>query len=211
LVLFFMISVVPPVLGQEIGGSVGNQMPFLRAGFLYGRIGVTKGPSGYLEVNPSRWLGVCTFVARSRSTHEIEEGGHAKVSDFSVGGCVTAHLPERQGFLLSPFVQMAYQYDHIRVTLPLGDGTTYQEAQDHKRLLWTIGATMDRAIVKNGPRWVARIGRNFGEGPAVENAGGVYVTGGVIFPLSRPGDLGRSFRRIVGRKATPAVSAATRP
>jgi len=65
---------------------------------------------------------------------------------------------------------------------------------------WGLGVMVDRAIVKDGPRWAVRAGRNFGAGPSVQNAGGVYAVGGVIFPLDHPVLLGRSFKRRIGLK-----------
>jgi hypothetical protein len=109
-----------------------------------------------------------------------------------------------KGFLISPFVQMAYQNEHDRIVIPLGDGTSYQDRDDHMHRVWTIGPTIDRAITKNGPRWVARIGKNLGDGPAVKNAEGLYFVGGVIFPLDHPVELGRSLKRMVGWKPPAA-------
>ena len=39
----------------------------------------------------------------------------------------------------------------------------------------------------------------------------LYLVGGVIFPLGHPVELGRSFRRMVGRKPLMDDSAAVRP
>jgi hypothetical protein len=186
-----------PVSAQGFGTSLGNRVPFVRSGYFYGRTGTALGSGGYLEINPSRWLGFCGFAAHSSATSE-RDGGRAHGWDFSTGVCITAHAPEAKGFLISPFVQIAYQSDHGRLVIPLDDGTTYQEGEDHGRHLLTVGASVDRAIVKNGPRWVVRVGRNLGDGPAAKNAKGLYLVGGVILPLSHPVELGQSLRKMVG-------------
>ena len=107
---------------------------------------------------------------------------------------MTAHAPEIKGLLISPFVQMSYQNDHERIAIPMGNGAFYKDGEDHLGRLWSAGASIDRAIVKNGPRWAVRIGKNFGKGPAVENAWGLYVVGGIILPLDHPMRLMNSFR-----------------
>jgi len=134
------------------------------------------------------------------------KGDRARAWDFSTGGCITTHFPEAKGFLISPFAQIAFQSDHAQLDIHLDDGTTFQDRADHHRHLWTFGSTVDRAIVKNGPRWAVRAGKNFGGGPAAENAGGLYLVGGVIFPLDHPVKLARSMRRMVGLKPHPADS-----
>jgi len=187
-----------------------NRIPFVRAGVYFGRAGIAEGPGGYLEMNPFGWLGFCAIVSHSQTTHGID-GGRARVSDLSAGGCATAHLPERKGLRISPFVQWAYENQHNRIVLLLDDGTTYRGGDDEIQRVWTVGTTIDRAIIKNGPRWVARIGKNFGDGPAAKNAEGLYLVGGLIFPLDHPVELGRSLRRMVGRKPPVADSAAAHP
>jgi hypothetical protein len=193
----------PSVLAQEIKPSPTSQIPFVRAGLFYGRTGTAQGPSGYLEVNPIRWLGLCAFASRSQAT-SASDGGTEEAWDFSTGGCVTAHFPQVKGFLISPFVQMTYEKEHDRFTMLLDDGTLYKDGQDHVRHLLTPGVSVDRAIMKNGPRWAMRIGENFGSGPAAKNGRGLYLVGGVIFPLSHPAELGRPFRRMFGGKAQSA-------
>ncbi len=210
LLLVCLVLSAPPVLAQVSGSPHTNRVPIARAGLFYGRTGIAEGPSGYLEINPFPWLGFCAIVSHSHTTHEIV-GGHAQVSDLSTGACLTAHLPEMKGFLISPFVQMAYQNEHIRTVMPLDDGTFDQYADDRVRRVWTVGPTIDRAITKNGPRWVIRIARNFGDSPAVKNAGGLYFVGGLIFPLDHPVELGRSLRRLVGRKPPAADSSTAHP
>jgi len=121
------------------------------------------------------------------------------------------HSPEVKGFLISPFVQIAVQSDHRRLVIPLNDGTTYQDGAHQQRVLWMLGSTVDRAIVKNGPRWAVRAGKNFGGGPAVKNAGGLYLVGGLIFPLDHPVKLARSMPRMVGLKPHPADSSTAQP
>jgi len=185
----------PPVLVQNLGISHENRIPFLRAGIFYGRTGTAKGPSSYLEINPSRWFGFCGFAARSGAASQ-PDGAAVQTWDFTSGVCVTAHAPEVKGFLISPFVQIEYQSDHDHISFPLGDGTFYQESDNHQRHVMTYGTTIDRAIVKNGPRWAIRAGKNYGGGPAANNAGGLYLTGGVIFPLDHPVELSRSFRKM---------------
>ena len=182
---------------QEAGRSLTNRLPFVRAGIFGGRTGTATGSSGYLEINPLRRLGFCAFVSQSRAT-SLRDGGIAQGWDLSAGGCATVHAPQVKGFLISPFVQMAYQNDHGRFTIPLGDGTFYTDGQNEINHLWTVGVTVDRAIVKDGPRWAARVGKNLGPGPAAENAGGLYLVGGVIFPLDHPVRLGQSFGHMIG-------------
>jgi hypothetical protein len=138
-------------------------------------------------------------------------GNRGLAWDFSTGGCITTHFPELKGFLISPFVQFAQQSDHGQLVIHLNDGTTFQDGADRERHLWTFGSMVDRAIVKNGPRWAVRAGKNFGGGPAVKNAGGLYLVGGVVFPLDHPVELGRAMRRMVGLKPHPADSSAAQP
>jgi hypothetical protein len=186
-----------PVLAQQITASPTNRNSYARIGLYFGRAGIAQGPGGYLEIDPFRWLGFCAIASHSQTVHVVD-GGHARVSDFSAGGCVTAHLPEIKGVLISPFVQMTYQNEHDRIVLPLDDGTSYVDRDDPMHRIRTVGTTIDRAITKNGPRWIARIGKNFGDGPAANNGGGLYFVGGLIFPLDHPVELGRSLRRMVG-------------
>ena len=172
---------------------ISNTIPFARVGFLGGRSGTSLGPSGYVEINPIHWVGVCLFVSYSNASSNYA-GGRSHQWDASTGTCVTAHAPEIKGLLISPFVQMSYQNDHERIAIPGGDGTFYKDGDDHVRRMWTAGAGIDRAIVKGGPRWAVRIGKNFGKGPAVENAWGLYVVGGIILPLDHPIRLMNSLR-----------------
>jgi hypothetical protein len=197
-------------MAQDSAPPVRNRIPFVRAGLYFGRTGIAEGPGAYLEINPLPWLGFCAIVSHSQTNHDIDDG-HARVSDLSTGGCVTAHLPEMKGFRISPFVQRARENEHNRFDIPLGDGTIYRDGDDERHRVWTVGATIDRAIVKNGPRWVARMGRNFGGGPAANNADGLYFVGGLLFPLDHPVELGRSLERMVGRKTPVADSASAYP
>ncbi len=199
-----------PSMAQESAPQFRNGIPFVRTGLYFGRPGIAEGPGGYLEINPLPWLGFCAIVSHSQTTHEIEDG-QARVSDLSVGGCVTAHLPERKGFRISPFVQRTRENEHNRFDIPLGDGTIYRDGDNERHRVWPVGVTIDRAIVKNGPRWVARIGKNFGDGPAANNAEGLYFVGGLLFPLDHPVELGQSMRRMVGRKTPAADSASAHP
>jgi hypothetical protein len=212
LVLVFacLVLAAPSVLAQQIGPSFKNHVPFTRVGYFYGRTGTAIGPSGYVEINPFRWLGFCAFASRSQATAEID-GGRVQAWDRSTGACATTHFPEMKGFLISPFIQITHQNYHNRISIPLEDGTSYEDGESRPHHLLTVGSSIDRAIVRNGPRWVVRIGRNFGDGPAAKNAGGLYVVGGVIFPLDHPAELGRSFRRMVGWKPPTTDSAAVRP
>jgi hypothetical protein len=194
-----LLTFAPSSQAQQTGPANDNRVSFLRAGAFYGRTGDALGISGNVEINPVWWLGFCAFASHSRAT-SVTEDGPVVDWDVAVGACATAHLPEVKGFLISPFVQMSYQSDHNRVDIPLGDGTTFRVQQDQMNHLWAVGTAIDRAIVKNGPRWAVRIGKNFGAGPAVENVGGLYAVGGVIFPLDHPVLLERSFRRMVGMK-----------
>ncbi len=200
---------VPSVLAQEIG-SPRRDVAFLRAGYFYGRSGTAEGSTGYLELNPSRWVGFFGLVSHSRNESEVD-GGQAAAWDVISGVGVTAHAPELKGFLFSPFFQIEYQCAHDTFTLPLGDGTSYEDARGNRRHLFTVGASVDRAIVKNGPRWAARVGRNLGDGLAVNNAGGLYLVGGIIFPLDHPVELGRSFKKMIGMKSHAGESTAARP
>lgn len=201
--LFLAIAGLP-AFAQENDSSLSNRTPLLRTGIFFGRTGISLGPGAYVEVNPIRWLGFCGTVSQSQATHPLD-GGTVRVSDLSVGGCITAHLPEVKKVLVSPFIQMVNERHHNRFTMPLDDGTIYRDGDDRTHRVFTAGAMVDRAIVKNGPRWVVRIGKNFGQGPAVENAGGLYLTAGVIFPLDHPAQLGRSFKTMLGWKPTPVV------
>ena len=164
-----------------------------------GRSGSALGSSVYVEINPLRWFGVCAFASQSEATSK-QFGGMAHDWDFSTGVCVTAHAPEMKGFLISPFVQMGYQNNHERIAIPIGPGAFYRDGDDHTRRQWLVGPAIDRAIVKNGPRWAVRIARDFGKGPAAEDAHGLYVVGGVIVPLDHPVELAKSFRRFTGWK-----------
>jgi hypothetical protein len=207
LVTFFvcLFSSAPSVLAQQAGPPPENRVSFARAGVFLGRTGSALGSGAYVEVNPIRWVGVCAFAAHSRATF-VTEGKPVQDWDSTIGVCVTSHLPMWKGFLISPFLQMAYQSDHDRVDIPLGNGATYRYEQNQMYRLWTAGPSIDRAIVKDGPRWQVRIGENFGNGPAVKRAGGVYAVGGVIFPLDHPVKLGRSFKRMIGLKPKTAPS-----
>jgi len=209
LFLFLALS-CKPVLAQEIAPALKARVPFARTGLFFGRTGTAEGPGAYLEINPIRWVGFCGIVSHSETIYGIV-GGKARVTDLLTGGCVTLHSPEINGFLISPFGQMSNQNEHNRIVIPLPDGTVYYDGDNHLRHIWTAGATIDRAITKNGPRWVARFGKNFGDGPAVQNAEGLYFVGGVIFPLDHPVELRRSFRRMVGWKPHTADPAAVHP
>jgi hypothetical protein len=193
LLFAFLVFCSSPVLAQGFEPQPRNQVSFLRVGLFAGRTGTALGPSGYVEINPIRWVGVCAFASRSNATSSTD-GGSAHDWDFSTGLCATAHAPEIKGILISPFVQMSYQNNHSRFAMPQADGTIYREADDHLRRQWTVGAGIDRAIVRNGPRWAMRIGKNFGSGPAVDNARGLYLVGGLILPLDHPIELARSLR-----------------
>jgi len=171
----------------------------VRAGLYYGRTGTALGTGVSLEVNPIRWFGLCAFGSQSRAT-TVNENDPVKEWDAVFGACATTHLPQMKGFLISPFFQWAYQSDHQRVDIPLSDGTIYQETHGEIHHLWTVGSAVDRAIVTNGPRWMVRVGRNIGSGPAAQHAGGLYAVGGIVFPLDHPVELARSFRRMVGWK-----------
>lgn len=182
----------------------------MRVGFFGGRTGTALGPSGYVEINPIRWVGVCAFASRSNATAGTN-GGTAHDWDFSTGMCVTAHAPEIKGILISPFVQMSYQNNHSRFYMPLADGTIYRDGDDHMRRQWTLGTGIDRAIVKNGPRWAVRVGRNYGNGPEVSHAYGLYFVGGIIVPLDHPVELARSLRIIKTSNSQDSGSLAGRP
>jgi hypothetical protein len=189
----------PPTLVQQVSGRTNEdrQVSVIRLGGFFGRTGSAIGSSVYVEINPIRWIGLCGIAAHSRAT-SINEGDPVLEWDSTVGGCVTSHLPSIKGFLISPFAQYTVQTDHNRVTVPLGAGANYMYTQNQTNHLWTAGASIDRAIVKDGPRWIARIGENFGKGPAAHNADGLYLVGGIIFPLDHPVKLARSFPRMVG-------------
>jgi hypothetical protein len=116
-----------------------------------------------------------------------------------------------KGFRISPFVQMTYQNEHDRVVIPLDDGTSYLDRDDPIHRIRTVGTTIDRAITKNGPRWIARIGKNFGDGPAANHADGLYFVGGLVFPLDHPVELGRSLRKMVGWKKSEDDSSSVHP
>jgi hypothetical protein len=190
----------PSLRAQVLALKSPERVPFVRAGVFTGRSGSAIGPSAYLEINPLRWLGVCAFASQSHATSNAY-GGKAQDWDFSTGVCVTVHAPEMKGFLISPFVQMGFQNNHERLAIPLGNGAFYRDGDDHMRRQWLVGPTIDRAIVKNGPRWAVRIARDFGKGPAANDAAGLYVVGGVIVPLDHPVELAKSFRRLTGFKS----------
>jgi len=199
-----------PVLARKTTHSLRNRIPYMRVGLYFGRTGIAQGPGAYLEINPFRWLGLCAIASHSQTVHVVD-GDHARVSDFSAGGCVTVHLPEMKGFLISPFFQMTYQNEHDRVVIPLDDGTSYLDRDDPIHRIRTVGTTIDRAITKNGPRWIARIGKNFGDGPAANHADGLYFVGGLVFPLDHPVELGRSLRKMVGWKKSEDDSSSVHP
>jgi hypothetical protein len=186
-----------PVLAQQITAPPRNRIPYARVGLYFGRTGIAQGPGAYLEINLFRWLGVCAIASHSQTVHVVD-GDHARVSDFSAGGCVSAHLPEMKGFLISPFVQITHQNEHDRIVIPLDDGASFLDRDDPIHRVRTVGTAIDRAITKNGPRWIARIGKNFGDGPAAYYAGGLYFVGGLVFPLDHTVELGRSLRKMVG-------------
>jgi len=177
--------------GQGLAPRPDNQVAFARIGLLAGRTGTALGPSGYVEINPIRWVGFCAIVSRSNATSD-PDGGRARDWDFSTGACVTAHAPQIKGFLISPFLQMEYLNNHERFAMAEADGIIYRDSDDRLRRQWTVGTSVDRAIVRNGPRWAIRLGKNFGRGPASSEAGGLYFVGGLIIPLDHPKMLGRS-------------------
>jgi hypothetical protein len=196
-----LVSLAPAALAQQ-GAPVypaADRPAIVSLGFLFGRTGDATGSSAYLEINPLRRLGFCAFAAQSRATSATDDG-LVHEWDSSAGGCITTHFPQWQGFLVSPFAQFSHQRDHVDIAFPLSDGAMDAEMDSKTHQLWGLGVMVDRAIVKNGPRWAVRAGRNFGAGPAVQNAGGVYAVGGVIFPLDHPVLLGRSFKRVIGLK-----------
>ena len=203
----YLVSLTPAALAQQTAPahSTTDRPAIVSVGFLFGRTGDAVGSSAYLEINPVRWLGFCAFAAQSRATSATEDG-LVQEWDSSSGGCITTHFPQWKGFLISPFAQFSHQRDHVHIAFPLSEGAMDAEMDSRTHRLWGLGVMVDRAIVKNGPRWVVRAGRNFGAGPAVQNAGGVYAVGGVIFPLDHPVLLGRSFKRMIGLKPKKGVS-----
>ena len=206
----FLALIRQPALAQEVVPALKPGLPILRTGLFFGRTGTAEGPSLYLEVNPIRWVGFCGILSHSKTTYGID-GGKARVTDISTGACVTLHSPEIKGFLISPFGQISHQDEHNRIAIPLPDGTIYHDGDNNLHHIWTAGTTVDRAIIRNGPRWVVRVGKNFGDGPAVHNAEGLYFVGGVIVPLDHPVELRRSFQRMVGWKPHETETAAVHP
>lgn len=202
-----LVSLAPAALAQQNVPSHGtaDRPAIVSVGFLFGRTGDATGSSAYLEINPVRWLGFCAFAAQSRATSTTDDG-LVHEWDSSSGGCITTHFPLWKGFLISPFAQFSHQRDHVHIAFPLSGGATDAEMDSSTHRLWGAGVMVDRAILKNGPHWAVRAGRNFGPGPAVQNAGGVYAVGGVIFPLDHPVLLGRSFKRMIGLKAKKGAS-----
>jgi hypothetical protein len=196
-----MIAWARPVHAQNADTPIRNTIPFARIGFFGGRSGTSLGPTGYVEINPIRWVGVCAFVSYSNISSNYA-GGRAHQWDASTGLCMTAHAPEVKGFLISPFVQMSYQNDHERVAIPVGNGAFYKDGEDHIRRMWTAGAGIDRAIVRGGPRWAVRIGKNFGKSPAAQDGKGLYFVAGIMLPLDHPIRLMNSLR--FGHKAESA-------
>ena len=190
-------ALVRPARARQDDRTNEDRVSVIRVGGFFGRTGSAIGSSAYAEVNPIRWVGLCGFAAHSRDT-TINQGDPVVEWDSTVGGCVTSHLPSFMGILISPFAQYTIQCDHNRVSIPLGDGTNYVSTQNQTNHLWTAGSSIDRAIVKDGPRWIARIGKNFGQGPAAQHGSGLYLVGGVVFPLDHPVKLARSFPRMVG-------------
>lgn len=191
----------PGSWAQDGSHEATNRVPIVRVGVSFGRNGISQGFGGYVEVNPIHWAGFCAVISQSRTTHGVE-GGDAQVSDMSMGGCITGHLPPIRQLLISPFMQLVNQREHNRINYPLDDGTVDHDGDDETHRVWTVGATIDRAIVPSGPRWMIRVGKNFGEGPAANNAAGIYFVAGIILPLDHPRTLSRSLRRIVGPKHT---------
>jgi len=199
-----------PVLGQGLAPQSDNRVGFVRLGLLAGRTGTALGPSAYVEINPLRWAGFCAFAARSNATAN-SDGGRAHDWDFSTGACVTAHAPSLKGVLVSPFLQVEYLNNHERFAMPLADGTFYRDSDDRIRRQWTVGTTVDRAIVRSGPHWAIRVGRNFGRGPATNNADGLYLVGGLIFPLDHPKGLARSLGLMRNSNPRDLSASADRP
>ena len=183
LLLIYLALSASPTPAQESVVHQRARIPFVRAGLYLGRTGVAKGPGAYLEINPFRWLGFCAILSHSHTTHEIE-GGRARVSDLTAGGCITAHFPEIKGFLISPFIEMAHQKEHDRFTIPLDDGTTYHDGSDGRHRALLVGPAIDRAITKNGPRLVFR--------PAAKTDARPPQKPGPPFSLEGPIDLGRT-------------------
>jgi hypothetical protein len=206
----FLILPANQLLAQEALPSLDNGVSFLRAGYFYGRSGTATGPTVYVEANPIRWVGVCAIVAKSHASSGVD-GGTAQLWDSSAGGCFSGHLPMFKGLLISPFGQVLNQRTRDVISIPLGGGQFYVDGQLHTSPVWTFGSAIDRAIVKDGPHWAVRIGRNVGQGDSAKYAGGIYAIGGVIFPLDHPVALGRSFRRFVGWKPSANDSSATQP
>jgi len=196
-----LVSWDPAALAQQSAPlhPTADRPAIVSVGFLFGRPGDATGSSAYLEINPVRWLGFCAFAAQSRVTSATDDG-LVHEWDSSYGGCITTHFPQWKSFRISPFAQFSHQRDHVHIAFPLSDGAVDAEMDSKTHQLWGLGVMVDRAIVKNGPRWAVRAGRNLGAGPAVQNAAGVYAVGGVIFPLDHPVLLGRSFKRMIGLK-----------
>ena len=122
------VSSPPVAMAQQSPAPARRKVPLLRAGLYYGRTGTALGTGVSVEVNPIPWFGLCAFASRSRAT-TMNQNDPVVEWDAAAGACATAHLPEVKGFLLSPFVQWTQQSDHNRVSIPLGDGATYQQSQ----------------------------------------------------------------------------------
>jgi len=180
-----------PLAAQELSSPADTRVAFVRVALLAGRTGTALGPSGSIEINPFRYVGFCAFAAQSDATSD-PGGGRAHDWDFSTGACVTGHTPLMKGFMISPFLQFEYLNNHERFIMAEANGAIYRDGADNMRRQWTFGSQVDRAIVRNGPRWALRIGRNIGKGPSSSEAGGLYFVGGLILPLDHPKLLARS-------------------
>jgi hypothetical protein len=205
-VFVFFCLFVPPVFAQQQPNSQpatqtasqnSASFSFLKFGLFMGRSGTAVGPNGYLEFNPVRWAGICAVVAQSSAAANAD-GGRAHDWDFSSGLCATGHLPPLKGLLISPFAQLEYENNHERIAIPIAPDVApnlyFTDGDNHMRRQWILGAMFDRAIMKNGPHWALRIGRDYGKGPAAQNAEGLYCVSGLLFPLDHPVRLAKSFK-----------------
>lgn len=167
----------------------------INLGLFWGRSGAANGPSGFVEFDPIRWLGVGVFASDSSGAANMY-GGRAYGWSFTGGLVFAVHPPKIKGFDISPFAQAGFNHDHGRLIIPLGiPGMYWKDGDNPERYTWTVGPSVSRQLFKNGPSWSFRIGRNFGPVTAAQHGGGLYAVGGLVFPLDHPIALAKSFGR----------------
>lgn len=165
-----------------------DRVPYVRMAPLFGRGGAAFSQAGYLEVNPAPWFGAGLIVGRSGVNGYADQGAMTDVNDFSSGVVLIGRYPKAiKHIRFGAFVQSVYNGSHLRSTYTdeFSDGNGgvvdvqgVYRASDRNPVT-TAGVNLEYYI-PHGPTILVRVGKNFGDGLAVNTAGGTYVVAGPL-------------------------------